>query len=429
MKFALALLSLVGVASAAMKPLVVNDMAADSEMGMKLLSKARRLDQNNYQANGNQYDASAQYSNGNQNQAYNNNGQQDSYNQGGGVYDQYGNYNNDWADQNQQQFQNWYMSMHTWVKDYSIKFQGCHHVSEWNQDAEDEDDVRIWTRRLIKFRLCPTNSCNDNSAEGCSGGYGDYIIDIETFLEAYVEAKEAYQGWMEAQAEDNGQEYYGNNYEAYDISELTYCQASEIEYEGDENGNNGQNDGDNWDGTLYMGPYCAEQGGAINIGLFTDEKCSQFVDSKAGKSLYYNAMGVSMPFSGTNLVEMSCFPCSEPTNQYAYYNDQGDDADDDNEVCEACENLYTMAGKCEENMAVSSENQNNKACNYLEGIAVIRKDGTIVTTNRGAAGSRSGEYKGAFAFVGIFSAGFVLLSAYVYYLKEKLDRASIQLAE
>lgn len=419
MKFALALLSLVGVASAAMKPIVVNDMAADSAMGMKLLEKARRLE------NGNQYDASAQYGNNanNGNQVYNYNNAN-----GGGTYDQYGTYDNAWASSNQQQFQNWYMSMHTWVKDYSIKFQGCHHVSEWNQEAEDEDDVRIWTRRLIKFRLCPSNQCSDSNAEGCSSGYGDYIIDIETFLEAYVEAKESYQGWMEAQAEDNGYEYYGNNYEAYDISELMTCQASEVQYQ-DNGNNNGQNQNENWDGQLYMGPYCAEQGGAINIGLFTDDRCSQFVDSNAGKTLYYNAMGVSLPFSQTNLVEMSCFPCSEPTNQYAYYNDQGDDADDDNEVCEACENLYTLAGKCEEHMAVSSDSQNNKACNYLEGIAVIRKDGTIVTTNRGASGSRSGEYKGAFVFVGIFSAGFVLLSAYVYYLKEKLDRASIQLAE
>ena len=127
---------------------------------------------------------------------------------------------------------------------------------------------------------------------------------------------------------------------------------------------------------------------------------------------------------------MSCFPCSEPSGNYAYYNNQGDDNQDDNEVCEACETLYTYSGKCEENLPVSSNLQNNKACNYLEGIKVIRKDGTVIATNRNAGGSKKGDsYKGAFAFVGIFSVAFVVLSAYVYYLKEKLDRASIQLAE
>ena len=351
--------------------------------------------------------------------------------------DMYGSYNNQWANQNQQNFQNWYMEMHTWVKDYSIKFQGCHHVSEWNKDAEDEDDVRVWTRRLVKFRLCPTYSCLDGSAEGCESGYGDYIIDLDTFLEAYLEAKEQYQEWMEELAENNGYQYYGNNYQDYDMEMYTTCQQADVEYNRDENQNyqyyQGANDED-WDGQLFMGPYCASQGGAVYVGLFMDESCTQPVDSNYGRSIYYNSKGEVMPFSGTSLVEMSCFPCSEPSGQYAQYNNQGDDAEDENEICEACENLYTYAGKCEENLPISSNTQNNKACNYLEGIRVIRKDGTVVTTNRASGGSkrgsRSGEsYKGAFAFVGIFSAAFILLSAYVYYLKEKLDRASIQLAE
>jgi len=414
MKFTAAFLSLLGCAAAEKqmgKPIVIDNVAADSTLGMNLLSKARLLNGGNNQY----YGGNAQYGNGN------------SY------MDMYG--NNAWADSNAQGFQNWFMSMHTWVKDYSIKFQGCHHVSEWNSEAADEADVRIRTRRLVKFRLCPTYQCSDNSAEGCESGYGDYIIDLDTFLTAYLEAKEQYQEWMEQMAEDQGYEYYGNNYEGYAVEDYMTCQQADIDYDGDngqynQNNQNAANDED-WDGQLYMGPYCASQGGAIYVGLFMDDMCTQAIDSNYGRSIYYSAMGVSMPFSQTNLVEMSCFPCSEPQNKYAQYNNQGDDADDDDEVCEACENLYTYSGKCERNLPVASGLQNNKACNYLDGIKVIRKDGTVVTTNRASAGSKgSGEsYKGAFAFVGIFSAAFVLLSAYVYYLKEKLDRASIQLAE
>ena len=127
MKFAAALLSLVGYAAAAKqlgKPIAIDNIAADSNLGMNLLSKARRLD------GGNQYYGNGQYANSN-------------------GYDMYG--NNAWADNNAQGFQNWFMSMHTWVKDYAIKFQGCHHISEWNEDAADQADVRIRTRRLVKF--------------------------------------------------------------------------------------------------------------------------------------------------------------------------------------------------------------------------------------------------------------------------------------
>jgi hypothetical protein len=80
----------------------------------------------------------------------------------------------------------------TWVADFSIKFQGCHHVTQWNDDADGEDEVRIQTKRLIRFRLCPTSSCSTSNGGGCSSGYGDYIIDMNTFLETYYEAVDDY---------------------------------------------------------------------------------------------------------------------------------------------------------------------------------------------------------------------------------------------
>ena len=70
----------------------------------------------------------------------------------------------------------------------SLKFQGCYHTQQWNDEADDEDDVRISTQRLVRFRLCPSDSCTMESASGCSEGYGDYIIGMEEYLEAYFEA-------------------------------------------------------------------------------------------------------------------------------------------------------------------------------------------------------------------------------------------------
>jgi hypothetical protein len=38
-------------------------------------------------------------------------------------------------------------------------------------DLQDgEEDVRIATKRLVKFRLCPTDMCDNN--KGCNSGYG-----------------------------------------------------------------------------------------------------------------------------------------------------------------------------------------------------------------------------------------------------------------
>jgi Tfp pilus assembly protein PilO len=58
----------------------------------------------------------------------------------------------------------------------------------------------------------------------------------------------------------------------------------------------------------------------------------------------------------------------------------------------------------------------------MEGIKIVRKDGTVITADAKAN-------KTASVFIGIFVVAFVLLSAYVYYLKTKLDRASINLSE
>jgi hypothetical protein len=71
----------------------------------------------------------------------------------------------------------------TWVSGYSLKFEGCHHISQWNDEAEGEEDVRIATKRLVRFRLCPSEFCDSGS--GCSNGYGDYIIDMNTYLAAW----------------------------------------------------------------------------------------------------------------------------------------------------------------------------------------------------------------------------------------------------
>jgi len=342
----------------------------------------------------------------------------------------------------------------SWVMNYSIKFQGCHHISQWNDEVDGEDDVRIATKRLVRFRLCPSNYCSLENAGGCNSGYGDYVIDMNIYLEAFLEsvqeyneAKCAYLENMSGCDNDNNNgnadyclyDYYAangmadvcadenpyqnnynannNNQDAFDLGDYTDCAGANIQY----NNNNG---GRQLDQAVdyYMGPYCAEQGGSIYLGLFTDDSCTTFADDYGGKEAYYSMTGRELPYGETNMITMDCYSCMAADAQYNYNGNDNNNNNGNNGgyVSEMCEMVYSQAGKCENHLDANGVYPNYNACSYIQGIQVIRKNGIIVSS-----GSKAN--KTASIFIGIFVVAFVLLSAYVYYLKTKLDRATISL--
>lgn len=333
----------------------------------------------------------------------------------------------------------------TWATDYSIKFQGCHHVSQWNDGAYGAEDVRIQTKRLIRFRLCPSKSCSASSSAGCSSAYGDYIIDMNTFLSTYYQAVENYNQYRcqatlqkcdcqndDGQADDfsveaceykcystygmvdvcHAQDPNSNNQqqaETFQLADYVGCAQVQLQQaEGQE------------DVKYYIGPYCAEQGGSIYLGLFTDDTCTQYADSYKGSSTYKSLVGQSLPYAKQSIITQDCLSCKEPQE----YNQHGDDAEDEDQVSEMCEQVYYTAGKCETSLKSTGYlyQVNENACNYISGIKVVRKDGIITQV-----GSKAN--KTASIFIGIFVVAFVLLAAYVYYLKTKLDRVSINFAD
>lgn len=327
----------------------------------------------------------------------------------------------------------------TWVVDYSIKFQGCHHVTQWNADADGDEDVRIATKRLVRFRLCPAAFCDDSSSGGCSSGYGDYIIDMNTYLEAYMMDLEELHEWTceyyemkVCDCDDDDNKDDGFDEEAclntcYGTYGLDYC----IEEENDDDAEEfmldeyiecAEFDAGNRRRRLdnaveyFIGPYCSDQGGKIYLGMFTDDTCSQFADDYAGVVTYKDFTGISLPYSSESIVGMECMPCEplaeiEEDDGNANQNDDGDV-----EIKEVCEQLYLTAGKCENNLGNADPNYN--ACNYMEGIKVFRKDGIV----QSAAGSSS-----ASAAIGIFAVTTCLLGAYAYYLKTKVGNGKIDL--
>lgn len=318
---------------------------------------------------------------------------------------------------------------YTWVADYSIKFQGCHHVKQWNGEADGEEDVRIATKRLIRFRLCPSSSCDSSSSGGCSSGHGDYVVDMDTYLQAYIENLQQTQEWTcenlrenvcgcdNDENKDDGYDEdscmnkcYANNGASYCIEEEADDAAGEAFELGDyavcaqAEFNNGRRQLEE-EVQYFIGPYCSDQGSEVVLGLFTDDACSVFADNYGGRSTYSSMAGKSLPYSEQTILGLECMSCKEPVDA----NNDGDAADED-QVTEMCEQMYNMAGKCEQN---GFGDGNKNACNYLDGIKIMRSDGII----EAPSGSSS-----AATMIGIFAATFFLTGGYAYYLKTKLDK-------
>ncbi|GAX21648.1 hypothetical protein FisN_29Hh085 [Fistulifera solaris] len=294
----------------------------------------------------------------------------------------------------------------SWLANYSVKFLGCHHIKQWNDAANENADVRIETKRLVRFRLCPSQSCSSNKSFGCSSGYGDYVMDMDTFMQAYsqvmVSECQNYQNqcqcngdeqcWTECLTKAGHEECLNNNNnnQGFAIENYMYCNRLNVQ-------NN--NDGNQY----YVGPFCANQGGAIHLGLFTDDTCSNFAEAS-----FESLMGFTLPYAKKSIIQSDCVSCREPDNN----NQNANDAADADQVRESCELWYDNAGKCEANLA-SVSSPNNNACNYLEGIRMVRQDGIINT-----ASSRPSAV--ATAFIVLFAMAFAAMAFYVWYLRTRL---------
>ena len=306
---------------------------------------------------------------------------------------------------------------------YSLKFQGCHHVQQWNDNADEENDVRIMTKRLARFRLCEADSCSNERSAGCNSKYGDYVVDMDTFVQAYLQSmeedegefcNEVYNDCAEQCKNDEGDS--GCTYDCYEGYNAEFCldeddngfNAQEYaecrEFDLPDNNNGGRRKLED-QAQYFLGAYCADQGGEIRIGMFTDDTCTTFASN--GNSLFKSAMGFTLPFSQHSLVTNRCLSCLEA-------NDNGNYG-----TKEVCTGVYEMAGKCETKMSIDYPNESS--CNYIEGVKIIRQDGVIRT-------SATRKSKSAAVAIGLFSTISVLLAGYVFYLRTKLSRAQINLA-
>ena len=358
----------------------------------------------------------------------------------------------------------------SFIAGYELKYLGCSSLIQVNPEGNQDEGI-LYTQHLVKFALCPENSCGS-----CSGG-GEYVVNMLEFVDAYTEAK---LNEKEMACENIRENCYCDNANDDEVCENScYSQAgmdSCIEYEGQEefeiqrylecqgkwvvlccllrtycrkqvciltkklflpstemennngnnnnnnqNANNYNNQNGNYYGSLYVGPYCSSDGHSIHLGVFYDQGCTNRADNNLYAKRNY---GASLPFSSESLVKRECISCKQYEQNDNNNNNNNGNNNNGNynyynyEINEICEQSYETAVKCESGM--SKNYKDTTGCDYINNILPRL---TSASKSAGVYGSLSASPGGAAkAFAWIFAATTILFGAYAYFLYRKIKR-------
>lgn len=369
------------------------------------------------------------------------------------------------------------------ISSYALKFEQCQFVKVYDDDlAGDEDSNTVLaTKRFVVFRLCPSDAC-----DSCNSNFGEYIVDLESYLQATVEYQQAIQEEMcnacqecgnyenQQQADQNNgeQQEEENNNEGRRLQNGNYvdCDSCYDECMKIENMEaNGYVDATNFmecemiydpedDGkaALYAGPMCASGGAKIKVGVFEDEECNIPDLDKDVDDYLMDGDGVSMKLSHALLKTVyssdciSCLWVDEDANQEE--EQQNDDANQNqnnnqdanqNQILDMCEQLYEEAAKCEKTHEFDNGYSNyygyanqlaqeTVVCDFIESLKAGSYDetGEIVVWGAnsalGGGAQTTGGQKFALTF---FILGTVGLAGYAAMLHSKLTKGSASLSD
>jgi len=342
---------------------------------------------------------------------------------------------------------------YSWIADAALKFDGCASIPMF------ERDEGLRSNLVAKFKLCPNNSCNschnggeyivemrefvetyqdalkesreyecETAKESCeyncqNGNYQNYNGNANA---NYNNANGDYNANGNYNANynyNNGQNNNNNNNnnnEDYCLNNclmeqgLDYCIEEEgqdqdeikefaecrlLEVEGGNNNNNNYNYNYNYNQNYqvyYTGAYCTSSG--VYAGIFTDSTCT----THAPKGTYekYN-YGYSLP--SQPLVSSTCMSCKANNND----NNGNNNDDNNNGIAEVCEQLYEEALKCESN--VKATYKDTSGCEMIHNI--------LPQLNKAMKNIRGPDISKTLAWV--FGIGFFALAGYLFTLHQK----------
>uniref|UniRef100_A0A7S1FY01 Uncharacterized protein n=1 Tax=Corethron hystrix TaxID=216773 RepID=A0A7S1FY01_9STRA len=319
---------------------------------------------------------------------------------------------------------------------YSILFEKCQYQKYYDVNHEDDDDGDdiLSTNKFIMFKICNSNSCSN----GCNDDYGEYVVDMDTYIEAMTQLREddidnmCDQCNNDCQVEDDAAQLSDDcmacltECDAYDtMEENGYGDASEYVECGEIQAD---------DDTQYsIGAYCSSDGLKISIGVFSDGNCHDLVEDVSAAEL----LGFSN-FSDHVLMQSyssSCISClQEPDND-----DQAQADDYEAETLEVCQEIYEASGKCETSNGFSggylqyysSQSSNEEAvCSFIDSLdsGTFDQSGEIVIGDGGVRTVR-GHTKATggqkfFLTVLILATGG--LAGYAYILHQKLPEGFLE---
>jgi hypothetical protein len=334
---------------------------------------------------------------------------------------------------------------------YSIKFEKCLYIKQY--DEEHNDETVLATQKLVVFRLCP-NDGSGCSSSSCKSNYGEYIVDMDTYLESTLQHKKNEQdAYCEAcescasAADDGGRDRrrrrtavdcdtcYSqcqniDNMEEYGYVDAAKYYSCEKVYKNDNTGV-----------VYYAGAMCANSGARIKVGLFTDEYCEDY-DADASPDQYIKKNGYNVKLS-YHLMKQT-FATENCVASCAGTDDNDRDGDGnyaESYTAEVCTTLYEAAGKCETPHSFSSgmgsysdyyDTQvanEDTVCEYIANInsGAYDETGELVvktSTLHISGGTRydtvqtTGRQKFALTFFVIGTVGFV---AYAAFLRQRVN--------
>jgi len=250
---------------------------------------------------------------------------------------------------------------------YTLKMVGCKAgETVVNEEGEYEYNAAV-------FRLCPSDAgCSDDVERGCKENYGEFVVGLNTYVDAFFEDQRDNMQWDDAFEVDK------------------YAQCDEYKVEMDDDQANAQ-----WENyQFFIGPTCTEDGTGVRLALWDDESCTY--ESETDFATISN--GWSLPYAEGGMVSSSCTDCMQQNENYEY------------ELREMCQQLYENApSKCEANMEYFSYyGQNTNGCEYIQELMPAKK------------GGNGGKVFGWIVFVALVGG----LAGYIVWWRKKKQGAS-----
>lgn len=215
----------------------------------------------------------------------------------------------------------------------------------------------------VVFRLCP-NECDNDAKYGCSSGYGDYVVGLNTFAQAYLEEKRD-----DMQGDDDVNDW---KFEKFGV-----CQEWEVDKDAEVELAEGE--------ALYVGPECTEDSLGVKLAMFSDALCETESEAYTFEEI---SNGVSLPYSSGGLIGTGCESCYGQNDRGEY------------EISEMCTGLFEVAGKCESAMeSFHSAGKNEESCEVIAAL--------MPASSKSGAGGAIGWTIFALAVVGAAAYGFM----------------------